>query len=139
LLWTDGRYYLQASQELTPAWTLMKAGMPNVPDTLEWIKNNLVRGQRVGVDPWLATAASSIAMRKALEVNRMEVVDITSNPVDAIWSKYNRSAYPSQPIVVLPLNRTGLSHQDKIELVVAELKKQNAVAIIVSMLDEIAW
>jgi hypothetical protein len=41
--------------------------------------------------------------------------------------------------VVLPLNRTGLSHQDKIELVVAELKKQNAVAIIVSMLDEIAW
>jgi Xaa-Pro aminopeptidase len=87
LLWTDGRYYLQASQELTPAWTLMKAGMPNVPDTLEWIKNNLVRGQRVGVDPWLATAASSIAMRKALEVNRMEVVDITSNPVDAIWSK----------------------------------------------------
>lgn len=138
-LWTDGRYYLQASQELTPVWTLMKVGMPNVPDTLEWIKNNLTRGQRVGIDPWLLTAASVLAMRKTLHANGIEVVDITSNPVDTIWSTYNRPAYPSQPIEVLPLNRTGLSHQDKIELVVGELNKQNAVAIIISMLDEIAW
>lgn len=139
LLWTDGRYYLQASQELTPSWTLMKAGMPNVPDTLEWIRNNLVRGQKVGIDPWLATAASSLAMRRTLQIYGIEVVDIASNPVDTIWAKHNRPAYPSQPVEVLPLNRAGSSHQDKIELVVAELKKQNAVAIIISMLDEIAW
>jgi len=139
LLWTDGRYYLQASQELTSSWTLMKAGMPNVPDILEWIKTNLVRGQKVGVDPWLSTAASSLAMRKALQAKGIEVIDINSNPVDMIWPKYNRPAYPSQPVQVLPLNRAGLSHQDKIELVVAELKKQNAVAIIITMLDEIAW
>jgi hypothetical protein len=34
LLWTDGRYYLQASQQLSAEWTLMKAGQPDTP-TLE--------------------------------------------------------------------------------------------------------
>jgi Xaa-Pro aminopeptidase len=28
LLWTDGRYFLQASQELSADWTLMKSGEP---------------------------------------------------------------------------------------------------------------
>lgn len=30
-LWTDGRYYLQASQELDSNWTLMKEGLAIVP------------------------------------------------------------------------------------------------------------
>lgn len=28
LLWTDGRYFLQAAQELSADWTLMKSGEP---------------------------------------------------------------------------------------------------------------
>lgn len=31
LLWTDGRYYLQASQQLSSEWTLMKAGLRETP------------------------------------------------------------------------------------------------------------
>lgn len=31
LLWTDGRYFLQAEQELSAEWTLMKAEEPGVP------------------------------------------------------------------------------------------------------------
>lgn len=31
LLWTDGRYFLQAEQELSADWTLMKAEEPGVP------------------------------------------------------------------------------------------------------------
>lgn len=30
-LWTDGRYYLQASQQLDDNWTLMKEGLPTTP------------------------------------------------------------------------------------------------------------
>lgn len=30
-LWTDGRYFLQAGQELDSNWTLMKEGLPNTP------------------------------------------------------------------------------------------------------------
>ena len=38
LLWTDGRYHLQASQQLDSNWTLMKQGVPNVPTLTEWLK-----------------------------------------------------------------------------------------------------
>lgn len=31
LLWTDGRYFLQAEQELSAEWTLMKSEEPGVP------------------------------------------------------------------------------------------------------------
>lgn len=30
-LWTDGRYYLQASQEMDSNWTLMKEGISSTP------------------------------------------------------------------------------------------------------------
>lgn len=30
-LWTDGRYYLQATQQLDSNWTLMKEGQPSTP------------------------------------------------------------------------------------------------------------
>lgn len=30
-LWTDGRYYLQASQQIDSNWTLMKEGLPSTP------------------------------------------------------------------------------------------------------------
>lgn len=30
-LWTDGRYYLQASQQLDSSWKLMKEGLPDTP------------------------------------------------------------------------------------------------------------
>ena len=38
LLWTDGRYHLQASQQLDHNWMLMKQGLPEVPSLIEWIK-----------------------------------------------------------------------------------------------------
>lgn len=31
-LWTDGRYFLQAGQQLGPAWTLMRQGTPTCPE-----------------------------------------------------------------------------------------------------------
>lgn len=31
LMWTDGRYFLQAEQQLSADWTLMKMDEPGVP------------------------------------------------------------------------------------------------------------
>ena len=32
LLWTDGRYFVQAEDELSEDWTLMRSGAKDVPD-----------------------------------------------------------------------------------------------------------
>ena len=55
---TDGRYFLQASQELDSNWTLMKSGMPNVSTWQEFLIN-LPPGSRIGVDPLVFTASKS--------------------------------------------------------------------------------
>lgn len=35
-LWTDGRYYLQAAQQMDENWTLMKEGLPSTPSKGEY-------------------------------------------------------------------------------------------------------
>lgn len=36
-LWTDGRYFLQASQQLSSDWILMKSGLPETPSIPKWL------------------------------------------------------------------------------------------------------
>jgi Xaa-Pro aminopeptidase len=56
-LFTDGRYFLQASQQLDENWTLMKQGLPKVPTWQEYLVKNLPAKSRIGVDPTLITAS----------------------------------------------------------------------------------
>ncbi len=51
-LWTDGRYFLQASQELPGSGIdLMKMGEPGTPDMPTWAAKQLKKGQALGLDP----------------------------------------------------------------------------------------
>ena len=43
-LWTDGRYFIDASQQLDCNWILMKQGVDNVPTMEEWLKIELKSG-----------------------------------------------------------------------------------------------
>ncbi|KAG7156581.1 Xaa-Pro aminopeptidase 1-like 1 [Homarus americanus] len=47
-LWTDGRYFLQADQQLDCHWLLMKQKNPGVPKMMEWLRQKLVKGSKVG-------------------------------------------------------------------------------------------
>ena len=51
LLWTDGRYFLQAEKELGREWRLMRAGLPGTPEVPAYLKESLPAGSRVGIDP----------------------------------------------------------------------------------------
>ena len=41
LLWTDGRYFLQAESELGPGWTLMRSRQAGVPALEVWLAERL--------------------------------------------------------------------------------------------------
>ena len=88
VLWTDGRYYLQADQQLDCHWILMKSGQPQVPcvyiqmslfsnmykndthqqvlDVGRWLKSSLSSGDRVGADPKLVSANQWLDWRNEL-------------------------------------------------------------------------
>lgn len=71
LLWTDGRYYQQAEQQLDENWTLMKDGLPSTPTMSSWLSNNLVAGDRVGVDGNLLSHRIWTPLSTTLNANGM--------------------------------------------------------------------
>jgi Xaa-Pro aminopeptidase len=136
LLWTDGRYFLQASKQLSGYWTLMKTGQPNVPDMKEWILNNVATGCVVGVDPLLISASQAKQLTKYLEPKNIFLNAVGSNPVDCIWTE-DKPTRPKNKIAIHDVGLAGVSHSDKIRTLQKILEEKNASAFVVSMLDEV--
>lgn len=58
-LFTDGRYFNQAAQQLDENWQLMKVGLIKVPTWQEWVAEISQEGKVVGVDPAVITVGNS--------------------------------------------------------------------------------
>ena len=67
LLWTDGRYFLQASDQLSEEWTLMKSGQKGVLNINDWIVTNLNAGDCIGVDALLITQKEADDMKSKFD------------------------------------------------------------------------
>ncbi|KAF8978402.1 hypothetical protein BGZ46_006497 [Entomortierella lignicola] len=135
-LFTDGRYFLQASQQLDSNWTLMKSGLPNVPTWQEYIVKNLPPGSRIGIDPLVFTATDATKLEKELSKSGSSLVPVP-NLVDLIWT--DRPARPARKLLTLTQATTGRTHTEKIAQLRQELEKKDVLGCVVSGLDEIAW
>lgn len=89
-LWTDGRYHLQADDQLNCDWLLMRHGHPEVPTQAEWLKKNLPPEGRVGADPRLISNTLWTSLKYELENSSIHLVEVKNNLVDLIW-KVNRT------------------------------------------------
>ena len=66
-LWTDGRYFIQAEQELKGSGIrLMKSGEEGVPGLKEYLKKNLKKGDILGFDGRTVTASFGKELKKAV-------------------------------------------------------------------------
>ncbi|KAL5732020.1 Xaa-Pro aminopeptidase [Ranunculus cassubicifolius] len=138
-LWTDGRYFLQAEKQLSPSWMLMRAGNYGVPTTSEWLNDVLAPGCRVGIDPFLFSADAAEELKDEISKKNHELVYLhNANLVDEIW-KDSRPGPPIQPVRLHDLKYAGLAVSSKLASLRSELARAGASAIVISMLDEIAW
>ncbi|CAG8638527.1 5794_t:CDS:10 [Dentiscutata erythropus] len=136
-LFTDGRYFLQASKQLDNNWKLMKQGLPDVPTWQEYLVQNLQKGSKIGIDPTLITAPDARSLSESLEKVGSCLIPISQNLVDVVWGN-ERPARPTNPVIVLEECYSGRSHIEKIANLRGEFK-ENFYGFIVSGLDEIAW
>ena len=96
LLWTDGRYFLQAEKQLSPDWTLMRMGTDGCPDIPDWLAANVPVGGRVGIDPFLLTVDGARKLEKQLASEGRTLLPLTGdNLVDCVWG----DARPQEPQV----------------------------------------
>lgn len=137
-LWTDGRYFLQAGQQLdSSAWTLMKAGLPETPTKEAWLAAELKQGDRVGVDPALISVEAAKKLREQLEKSGQSLVPIQENLVDCVWGA-EQPVQPANTIEHLPIEFSGRASSAKIVDIRAHLQKNECSALIVTALDEVA-
>lgn len=136
-MWTDGRYFLQAEAQMDENWLLMKEGLPETPSQEDWLCKVLPVNGRVGIDPMLISHGVLEPMRKHLSSDGHLIVPVDKNLVDEIWKE--QPPRPAKPVMVHPLKYSGKSWQDKVREVREKMGKKQAVALVVSALDDVAW
>ena len=73
-LWTDGRYFLQAGQQLSGSGiTLFKMGEPGVPELMDYIVQQLPQGGRLGFDGRTLDTGFVRKLEQRLEIGRAHV------------------------------------------------------------------
>uniref|UniRef100_A0A3Q3BMN5 X-prolyl aminopeptidase (aminopeptidase P) 1, soluble n=1 Tax=Kryptolebias marmoratus TaxID=37003 RepID=A0A3Q3BMN5_KRYMA len=135
-MWTDGRYFLQASQQMDNNWTLMKMGLKETPSQEDWLISVLPENSKVGVDPWIIAADQWKNMSKALTSAGHSLVAVQDNLIDAVWT--DRPERPSTQLRTLGLDYTGISWQDKITVLRSKMTERKITWFVATALDEIA-
>ncbi|KAK6639078.1 hypothetical protein RUM43_007348 [Polyplax serrata] len=137
-LWTDGRYFIQASKELdSNYWTLMKEGSPSTPTQEAWLVQNLPEGSKVGVDPRLMPYNKWVPLQTELESSGLTLIPVTNNLIDIIWE--NKPNPPCSLLEPLPLKYSGKTSKVKVDDVRETMKEKKANVLVLTALDEIAW
>lgn len=137
-LWTDGRYFLQASQELDGTGIeLMKIGVAGVPTIEEFLAGRLKTGAVVGCDPQVLSVsrAEQLALRLKESGRRLRLS--TVNLVDRVWE--DQPPMPRQPMRVHPRRYSGETIARRLSRVRAEMVGVGADAHVLSALDAIMW
>lgn len=139
LLWTDGRYFLQAEKELSDEWTLMKSEEPGVPTIEAWAAKNLQGDGAFAIDPFLTSVSAARNLANALKDSPVELVALheAENLVDLVWK--DREVPGKSKVKFLADKYTGRSVSDKLSDVRAAVQAKGADAIVLTALDDIAW
>lgn len=134
-IFTDGRYTLQVREQVSGE---DYAYIPVPQDSVAgWLGRETAAGQRIGYDPWLHTRQQVADMTAALADRDAELVAVTSNPIDAIWT--DRPAPSPASLRVQDDGIAGESSATKRAKIGEWLAEQRADAVVLSALDSIAW
>ncbi|XP_055925611.1 xaa-Pro aminopeptidase ApepP-like isoform X4 [Argiope bruennichi] len=139
-LWTDGRYFIQAEQELDCNWILMKRYEPGVPEPDDWIIRTLGAGGRVGVDPKLLPYNVWMTLKEKLTHEGLYLMEDSSNLIDDIWNiPQGRAPESISHVFIHDIKYAGQPWEEKVNKLKQVLKDKAANGTVVTALDEIAW
>lgn len=136
LLWTDGRYFLQAEMELKEDWTLMKSGLLETPTMTDWLKKHCKAGDKIGVDASLYSASAWNTLVAAFDSEGCVMTAVEENLVDLVWD--DQPDQPNNEVITLDLKFSGKLVDQKLVEIRAAMKEENAKVLVVTNLDEVA-
>lgn len=137
VLWTDGRYFIQAEDELKGSeFKLFKMATPGYPTYTEWLRDTLNKDDTLGFDGKVISQSTVSNLKNTLKEKSIKIVD-EFDLLETIWK--DRPALPKGKAFIHELKYTGKTSQEKIEEVRIEMKKQDIDYFLLGSLDDIAW
>jgi Xaa-Pro aminopeptidase len=136
-LWTDGRYFVQASGELKDSGvTLMKMGEKGVPKLLEFLENNLKSGDVLAFSSRLFGARNGGRIAANMEARGVKVLT-GEDLVGQVWK--DRPARSAQPVWIHEAAFAGDSAETKLSRVREMMRSGGCSIYLTTALDETAW
>ena len=135
ILWTDGRYFLQAEKQLKGSVVeLYKMLEPGVPTINEFLKSNLKSGEKFGMDGKVVSVFGFDSMEKELEgIELVTNLDL----IGEIWE--NRPQAVLSKAFILDEKYTGKSAKEKIEKVRSMLAEKKADSTVIGALEDVCY
>ncbi len=134
-LWTDTRYFIQAVKQLEGTGIVLhKMRVPEQVPIPEWIASLEMDEPVIAVDGLCQTVGAVETLRAAVP---SAVVVAVPDLLSALWE--NRPSIPSTPIITLGEDLSGESREVRLRWLRKWLIRQEADAILLTALDEIAW
>ena len=136
-LWTDGRYFLQAAQQLDGSGIeLMRMGQPGVPEIPAFLRDHVPENGWIGFD---SRTVSNAFARTIGEKTREKHIRFAGGEdlVDLVWA--DRPALSCEPVWTLDVKYTGLTRREKLAMVRGKMEELGADVFVIPALDEVAW
>ncbi|MBD5542127.1 MAG: aminopeptidase P family protein [Lachnospiraceae bacterium] len=136
-LWTDGRYFIQAQQQLeNTEIQLMKMGEPGVPTIEEFLAENLESGDKLGFDGRCISGGFMKGLKGKLSSKQI-FFEGSYDLVDRFWSERPKLSF--HPVWELELSQSGIPRKEKLNLVREKMEEKGADAHLLTSLEDIAW
>ncbi|MBP5295655.1 MAG: aminopeptidase P family protein [Lachnospiraceae bacterium] len=137
LLWTDGRYFLAAEEELRGSgFSLMKMGVEGVPTLSEYVKAHLKEGSVLGYDGRTVSAQAGKQFLRIAEEQGARIAD-GWDLVGEIWT--DRPLLSHEAAWILGTEYAGEDSASKIERVRSAMRDRGAKAHVLTGLTDISW
>ena len=136
-LWTDGRYFFQATNELEGSGVrLMKMFVGDTPSVTEYLADKIPEGGKVGFDGRVLSMDEGKEYEDALSPKNISI-DYEEDLIDQIWE--DRPPLSDKPAFFLEENYSGESSAHKLERVRKVMKDNGATVHIIASLDDTGW
>lgn len=136
-LWTDGRYFIQAADQLKDTGvTLFKMGEEGVPTINEYLEKTLSEGQCLGFDGRTMTAVEGEALEKKMAEKGVSI-SCHLDLVGDIWT--DRPALSCEPAWAVDLKYVGKPRNEKFADMRKAMAEKKADYWLLTSLDDIAW
>ncbi len=136
-LWADGRYWVQAEQQLAETgFQLQKLTSDETSTHLAWIEKNLPTGSVISVNGQTLSIQQFKALEHTARLNHYKI-ETQQDLVGEIW--LDRQELPSKKIHLMPEGLNALSRKEKIQAIRETLHSKNIAGHFISSLDDIAW